>query len=204
MDPPDSPTAMPRKPAADVVPAVEEPPAGFRVDRELPVGRHPLLVVFPGLDKLETATRHEPDAKKRQQLHDTTCVEVVAEDMWMYVAPRDLPKSFRRRWKPVVSGEIDCIVVGESHLRESPALILFLDIFHELRHIQQRRDGQELWPDGISYVERPTEIDAYQFVVDEARRFGVADATIRDYLKVEWVDDKDMVTLYRSLGVPAA
>jgi hypothetical protein len=203
MDPPDSEAPMPAKVAETAPVAVEEPPKGFRVDRETPVGRHPLLVVFPGLDKLETAKRHEPDAKKRRRLHDETCVEVVAEDMWMYVAPRDLPKSFRRRWKPVVSGDTDCIVVGESHLRESPALILFLDIFHELRHIQQRRGGQELWPEKLSYVERPTEIDAYQFVVDEARRIRVSDATIREYLRVEWVDDKDMLALYRSLGVPA-
>ena len=30
-------------------------PPGFRVDRELPVGRHPLLAVFPGLDRLSPA-----------------------------------------------------------------------------------------------------------------------------------------------------
>jgi hypothetical protein len=185
-------------------PAVEDPPDGFRVAREIPVGRHPLQSVFPGLSKLPTAERHEPDPAKRAKLHAETCVEIVDEDMWMYVAPFDLPKSFRRRWKPVVSPESDCIVVGQSHLRESPALILFLDIFHELRHVQQRQAGQELWPEKLSYVERPTEIDAYQFVVDEARRFGVSDATLREYLRVEWIDDSELAQLYRALGVPAA
>ncbi|MCI4321731.1 MAG: hypothetical protein L3K05_05440 [Thermoplasmata archaeon] len=189
-------------PAPPAPTVVEEPPRGFRINREIAVGRHPLLEVFPGLDKLGTASRHEPNAAKRRQLHEETCVEVVDEDMWMYVAPFEIPKSFRRRWEPVVSPESDCIVVGQSHLRESPALILFLDIFHELRHVQQRKAGQELWPEKLSYVERPTEIDAYQFVVDEARRFGVSDVTLRDYLKVEWIDDAELGQLYEAVGVP--
>ncbi|HXQ94563.1 MAG TPA: hypothetical protein VN864_05275 [Thermoplasmata archaeon] len=190
-----------RKPPPE--PAVEESPAGFRVRRDIAVGRHPLLTVFPGLSDLPTAERHEPDAARRAKLHGETQVEVVDEDMWMYVAPFELPKVFRRRWKPVVSPETDCIVVGQSHLSESPSLILFLDIFHELRHVQQRQAGRELWPDKLSYVERPTELEAYQFVVDEARRFGVSDATLREYLRVEWIDDSELARLYDALGVPA-
>lgn len=185
-------------------PKGEEPPKGFRVSRDIPVGRHPLLAVFPGLNKLETAARHEPDAAKRAKLHDETCIEVVDEDVWMYVAPYDVPKSFRRRWRPVVSPDSDCIVVGVEHLRESPALTLFLDIFHELCHIRQRHDGRELWPEKLSYVRRPTEIEAYQFVVDEARRFGVGDATLREYLRVEWVEDEELLELFATLGVAAA
>jgi hypothetical protein len=182
---------------------VEAAPKGFRVDRSIPLGRHPLLAVFPGLDKLETATRHERDAAKRRRLHAETVVEVVAEDLWMYVAPHEVPKSFRRRWAPVLSPDADCVVVGESHLRESPELVLFLDIFHELCHVRQRLAGQELWPEKLSYVERPTEIEAYQFVVDEARRFRVSDATLREYLRVEWVEEEELLTLFRALGVPA-
>jgi hypothetical protein len=184
-------------------PPVENPPKGFRVARDTPVGRHPLLTVFPGLSALPTAARHEPDAAKRAKLHAETCVEVVAQDLWMYVAPFDVPKSFRRRWKPVVSPDSDCIVVGVGHLRESPALVLFMDIFHELRHVQQRNAGRELWPENLSYVQRPTEIEAYQFVVDEARRIKVSDPTIREYLRVEWIDDDELGELFAKLGVPA-
>ena len=121
----------------------------------------------------------------------------------MYVAPHEVPKSFRRRWKPVVSAGSDCIVVGAGHLKDSPSLILFLDIFHELCHVRQRHDGRNLWPEELDYVRRPTEIEAYQFVVDEARRLGVGDGTIREYLRVEWVDEPDMLELYRTLGVPS-
>jgi hypothetical protein len=190
----------PRK--APPPPEVEDAPKGFRVARDIPVGRHPLLVVFPGLATLPTAARHEPDPAKRAKLHAETCVEVVDQDLWMYVAPFDLPKTFRRRWKPVVSPDSDCIVVGASHLKESPALILFMDIFHELRHVQQRQAGRELWPEKLSYVRRPTEIEAYQFVVDEARMIGVSDTTLREYLRVDWIDDDELSELFVTLGVP--
>lgn len=192
-------TKSPADPAAK-----EKVPAGFKVDRKLPLGRHPLLTAFPGLDQLATATRHEPDAGKRIRLHADTCIELVADDLWMYVAPHDVPKMARGRWKPVVSPGSDCIVVGESHLRTSPDLILFMDIFHELCHIRQRRDGAELWDDKYSYVERPTEVEAYKFVVDEARRLRVKESVLREYLKVEWIDDSDFQILLTTMGVSSA
>lgn len=193
---------MPRsgpRPRAD-----SQVPAGFRIARELPVGRHPLLAAFPGLDRLETATRHEPDQRKRVALHAETWVELVAEDVWMYVAPEKVPADARGRWNPVPAGGKDCIVIGEEHFRRSPPLIVFLDIFHELCHIRQRHDGRELWDRRFSYGQRPTEVEAYKFVIDEARRFGVADPVLREYLKVDWMDDADYRHLLAAVGVPVA
>jgi hypothetical protein len=177
-------------------------PEGFTIDRAVPLGRHPLLAVFPGLDALETAARQVPDAAERRRLHRSTLVEIVDGDVWMYVAPHHAPGWARRRWKPVESPDADCIVIGEEHLRESPELTLFLDIYHELCHVLQRKDGRELFPEGMSYVERSTEVDAYRFVVDEARRFGVSDEVLRDYLRVEWIDDEEFVQLLDAVGVP--
>jgi hypothetical protein len=179
-------------------------PKGFRIRRDLPIGRHPILDAFPGLDRLDTAERHQPQADRRARLYSETEVELVPEDIWMYVSPHEVPKAARAQWKPVVSPKSDCIVIGESHLRESPDLILFLDIFHELCHILQRHDGAELWDRRYSYTERPTEVQAYKFVVDEARRFGVADDVLRDYLRVEWIDDKEFLQLLEKMGVTAA
>ncbi len=179
-------------------------PHGFQVQRDLPLGRHPILKGFPGLDQLETATRHEPDAGKRARLYANTDIELVADDIWMYVSPHEVPKEARGQWKPVVSPKSDCIVVGESHLRESPELILFMDIFHELCHILQRQAGAELWDRRFSYTERPTEVEAYRFVVEEARRYGVGDEALRDYLRVEWIDDAEFLQLLQKMGVPAS
>ncbi len=177
-------------------------PPGFRVDRTLGVGRHPILAVFPGLDQLGPAGRLVREARPRARLFRETSIELVDEDMWMYVAPWELPPFARARgWEPVVAPNVDCIVVGLGHLRDSPDMILFLDIFHELCHLLQRRDGANLWEPGLSYVERRTEVDAYRFVVDEAHALGVPDDYLREYLKVEWITKKEHEQLLAAVGV---
>jgi len=178
------------------------PPPGFLVQRDLPAGRHPILTVFPGLDRLGPAQRIERAASKRKRLFAETAIELVDEDMWMYVAPWEAPPFARRRgWNPVVAPGVDCIVVGRGHLRESPEMILYLDIYHELCHLLQRHGGANLWEPGVAYVERKTEIDAYRFVVGEAKALGVADRYLREYLKVEWISDQEHEQLLEAVGV---
>ena len=179
-----------------------QPPKGFRVNRELPTGRHPLLAAFPGADQLPVARRLQPDAAARAKLFDETCVQVVDQDLWMYVAPWDMPPGARGQWKPVLSPGSDCIVVGKGHLAESPPIVLFMDIFHELCHVIQRHGGANLWAPGVSYVKRWTEVEAYRFVVNEARTLGVSDEFLRDYLRVEWISEEEHRELLESLQVP--
>jgi len=171
------------------------------VARELPVGRHPLLAAFPGLDQLEAAERLQPDPVARAKLFDETCVQVVDQDLWMYVSPWDMPPGARREWSPVLSPGSDCIVIGKSHLGESTLVMLFMDIFHELCHVIQRHGGANLWAPGVSYVKRWTEVEAYRFVVGEARRLGVSDEFLRDYLRVEWISDDEHRQLLESLEI---
>ncbi len=193
---------MPR--TKSVAPTEIPPPKGFEIARSIPVGRHPLLEAFPGADRLPIANKVEPDPRERERLFRETEIELVDQDMWMYVAPREVPKDLRRRWKPVVSADKDCIVVGAPHLRESSALTLYMDIYHELCHVRQRRHGADLWPPGISYVRRWTEIDAYRIVIEDARRLDASDEFLRDYLKVEWIDAGEYRELLQTLDVPPA
>ena len=193
---------MARPPAAN--PPEIAAPKGFHVDRELPVGRHPLLAAFPGLDRLPTAERLVTDARARSKLFDETCVQIVDQDLWMYVAPWDAPSGARRQWQPVLSPGSDCVVIGKGHLAESTELMLFMDIFHELCHVLQRQGGANLWPPGLSYVERWTEVEAYRFVVGEARKLGVPDGFLREYLRVEWISEDEHRRLLESLEVPSA
>lgn len=186
------------------VPAALPEPRGFRVARDLPIGRHRLLDAFPGLDRLAVARRLEQDSAWRQRLFEETSVELVDQDVWMYVAPHEVPHVPRSRgWKPVITPDHDCVVVGESHLRESPLLVLFMDIYHELCHVIQRRQGANLWEPGVSYVDRWTEVEAYRFVVHEARELGASDEFLRDYLKVEWITRGEYAKLLGSVGVAA-
>ena len=182
--------------------AAREPgPDGFRVERQLPAGRHPILRAFPNLDRLPPAERLVPDSKGRHALFTSVEVELVDQDLWMYVAPFEVPRFARRGREMVISPGRDLVVVGRDHLRTSPSLVLFLDIYHELCHILQRRGGANLWPPGLSYVERSTEVEAYRFVIEEARRFGVSDAYLREYLRVDWISDVELRTLLAALGV---
>ncbi len=81
--------------------------------------------------------------------------------------------------------------------------MLFMDIYHELCHVRQRQGGANLWEPGVSYVKRWTEVEAYRFVVEEARSLGVADDFIREYLKVEWISAKEHRELLAELRVSA-
>jgi len=180
------------------------PPKEFHVSRDLPPGRHPLLGAFPGLDQLPAAVRLLPDAAARSKLFDETCVQIVEQDLWMYVAPWDMPPGARREWSPVLSPGSDCIVIGKAHLAESPPIMLYMDIYHELCHVIQRHGGANLWAPGVSYVKRWTEIEAYRFVVEEARTLGVSDEFLREYLRVEWISEDEHRELLEQLEVPLA
>lgn len=186
----------------EMIAAREPEPDGFRVERTLEVGRHSLLTVFPRLDRLPPAERLLAEATARAHLFASTEIALVDQDLWMYVAPYEKPTS-RRGWEPVLSPGRDCIVVGREHLRTSPELVLYLDIYHELCHLLQRQDGANLWPPGLSYVERWTEVEAYRFVVNEARRLGVSDAFLREYLRVEWISEAEHRTLLAAVDVAA-
>ncbi len=189
-------------PSAKPVSPRGEPPKEFEIRREIPLGRHPILGVFPTLDRLPTARRLEPDGDKRAELFRSTEIELVPDDMWMYVAPKKKFPGAPRGWKPVVSPASDCIVVGAAHLRKSSSTMLFMDIYHELCHIRQRRDGADLYDRSVGYTQRWTEVEAYRFVVEEARRFDVSDEYLRDYLKVEWISEEEHRSLLHELGVP--
>lgn len=183
--------------------ASNQPPTGFAVDRTRGVGRHPLLSVFPGLDALPAFLelgRRDPGGTEGLRL---TEVEVVPQDVWMYVAPSSPSELKREGWNPVYSGDKDVVVIGGSHLVESPGILLYLDVLHELCHVAQRHRGLKLWESGKSYVDRPTEIEAYQFAIDEAHRLGATTPFLREYLRVEWVSEEDYQRLLERMGIGA-
>jgi hypothetical protein len=191
---------------ADIVPrprkAPNEPPAGFTVNRSLGPGRYKLLEVFPGLDTLPAFIAvTEKDPGKLDAVLGTL-VEVVKDDVWMYIAPRVQPKIHGRdQWHPVLSGDLDIVVVGHGHLTESSPILLYMDILHELCHVTQRHKGIELWDPKYEYVDRPTELEAYQFVIDEAKRLGATKPFLKEYLKVEWVSEEDYQRLLQKMGL---
>jgi hypothetical protein len=154
-----------------------------QVNRKVKAGKHPILEVFPGLDRAAAFRAIFPDGLRETVLQDSK-IHVVPEDMYMYIDDR--------------AGNV---VAGLGYLRDGDAKIVYLDVLHELTHIRQWHAGKELWDRRYNYVDRPTEIEAYQVAVDEARRLGMTDREIADYLRVEWTSREEHERLCKHLGV---
>lgn len=93
------------------------------------------------------------------------------------------------------------LVVSSRYLKTGDKLDIYLDLIHELCHVKQFMDGKELFDPQYSYVERPTEIEAYRYTVKEARRLGLSDERICEYLKTEWISDRDLNFLAEAVNV---
>lgn len=93
------------------------------------------------------------------------------------------------------------LLISTHHLKDSDFRTVYLDVVHELCHVNQFRKGKPLFYPRLSYVDAPSEIEAYAFTVKEGRRIGMTDRQLIDYLKVEWVDAKDHRRLARRMGL---
>jgi hypothetical protein len=93
------------------------------------------------------------------------------------------------------------LVVSSRYLKTGDKIDIYLDLIHELYHVKQFMEGRELFDERYSYVERPTEIEAYRYTVQEARRLGLGDERIYKYLKTEWMNDRDLQFLAKAVNV---
>lgn len=93
------------------------------------------------------------------------------------------------------------LIMGARYLNEGNIVDVYLDVIHELVHVKQFLEGKELFDSDYAYIERPTEVEAYQHAVKEARRLGMSDERICEYLKTEWMSDEDLQRLAKTVGV---
>ena len=191
------PEVAPARTPHEVYPA----PAPFRPDRTAAPGRHRLLEVFRGLEATFPFGKYPGDDAATLAVARRCYAHVEEGPGWMYVAPVRTPPEVRSAGYRMVESRDDAIVVARGHLTNSPSMDLYLDILHEFLHILQRRQGRELWPGRIAYVDRPTEVEAYAFSVVEARRLGIPDPYLREYLHTSWLGRSEYLRLLRHLGV---
>jgi hypothetical protein len=177
-------------------------PKGFVPRADAAPGRHPLLEVFQGLEETVPFRKYPGDDDEILEAARGTWAEITPGPGYMYVAPPRTPREIRAAGFRMVETTDDVIVVGQSHLRNSPRMDVYLDIIHEFLHILQRRRGRVIWPRAsLPYVDRPTEIEAYSFSVAEARRLGVPDSYLRRYLHAPWASRPENLRLLRNVGV---
>ncbi len=60
------------------------------------------------------------------------------------------------------------LLINPHYMESGNFTDLYLDVIHELVHVQQVFDGKDS-NKALPYVQRPLEIEAYQIAVDEAR-----------------------------------
>ncbi len=152
--------------------------------RDVPPGRYTVADVFEGLEHSQTLAALFPEERERLDFLRATALVVSEEKMYGYVDDAD-----------------GAIHLGHEHLTESDRITVYLDILHELVHVKQLREGKDLYDRRYAYVDRPTEIEAYALVVEEARRLGMPEEKIAEYLYVEWASPRDHERLCRRLGV---
>ena len=100
-----------------------------------------------------------------------------------------------------VNGSTGHLIVNSRYLKNGNRFDIYLDVIHELTHIKQFMEGKELFDENYKYVERPTEIEAYRYAVEEAKRLGMDDKEILEYLKTEWMSKEDLKQLARKLNI---
>jgi len=93
------------------------------------------------------------------------------------------------------------LVVSARYLNSGDKVDIYLDVIHERCHVRQLMEGKELFDNRYSYVERPTEVEAYCYTVQEAKRIGLSDERICEYLRTKWMSDSDFKRLAKAVNV---
>lgn len=93
------------------------------------------------------------------------------------------------------------LIISADYLSKGNRIDIYLDIVHELVHVRQFMEGKELFDHNFEYVERPTEVEAYRVAVEEARRLGLSEKRVCQYLKTEWMTDEEFRRLAKAVNV---
>lgn len=157
-------------------------PSGIAMRRDLEVGSFFFAEVFQGFAELDAVTA------------------IFGEDTERVLKRLKVDLQARRGYARV-DDETGNIVVSLDYLRKGDERHIYLDVIHELVHIGQFMAGRELFDMKYSYLERPTEIEAYVAAVEEAKRIGMKQDDIVEYLRVEWVTEDEFQEFLKVMGL---
>jgi len=141
-------------------------PLNVQIPMEVPTSRHRFLDYFRGFEKVEAV--RETFGEESDRVLEGLQVEFFGSKLG-YMG---------------VSDEDGYLLASADYLKNGNWRDIYLDVVHELVHVRQFKEGKELFDESFEYVDRPTELQAYRHTVKEARRLGMTDDEISDYLKV--------------------
>ena len=156
----------------------------FRVRRNTQIGEYKLTDVFGGLESSSSLLK--VFGTKAQMTK-------IMKHLKLRVEPND-----SGLWLDRATGTI-CI--GSKHLTSAKKDFLYLDAIHVLVHVRQFLEGRDLYDQSFEYVDRPTELEAYRMTVAEARRVGMNETEILNYLRMDAADDSELGKLMDKIGV---
>jgi hypothetical protein len=109
---------------------------------------------------------------------------------------------FSARFGYMSTSDVDGhLIISSQYLKNGSLRNIYLDVVHELCHVRQFRRKERLFYPQLSYVDAPSEIEAYRITVAEGRRIGMTDAELLDYLTIEWITPAELARLARRVGV---
>jgi len=153
-----------------------------KIRRDVNIILHKFSDYFQGFEKVEAV--REVFGDQTEKILNELKVEFVSRRGYMGVDEQD-----------------GHVIVSAYYLKSGSERDIYLDIIHELVHVKQWMNGQKLFDHRYDYVERPTEIEAYQHAVKEARRLGMTEKQICTYLRTEWMTEQDLARLAKAVGV---
>lgn len=155
-----------------------------KIHRKFRLGVYPFSRVFAGFENVGAV----------QAIFGSNTEKVLGR---LHVGVRH-PRRGGYMWIEIKKKRVACSV---DYLKSAPKRYLYLDVIHELVHIRQLRQGKNIFDRRYKYFGRPTEIEAYRLGIKEAKKMGMSNKQIVDYLKVEWATKKNFTEFLKRFGL---
>jgi hypothetical protein len=148
------------------------------VVRTLGAGMHPYRLLLPRFEESPVTRWIESPKTQIGPLLDSARVKIKPGQGYVWVDVK-----------------IPAITLIEEYYRQGNSLDLYLDLAHELTHLRQLAEGQNLWDHSLDYVDRPTEIEGYAVAVKEGLRLGMDEDDVIRHLSNPWMSDAEVARL---------
>jgi hypothetical protein len=152
----------------------------YSIRHNLSVGTYKLTNVVDGLEN--SVALNKIYRSELEGVMNTTLVDVVSKP-----------------WQIWVDRGSKRIRVNKDYLSETDSGTLYLDFVHEMVHLWQIDEGKNVFDQSVSYVDKPTEIEAYRYTIEDAKQIGFNTINIIDYLNVRWIDNEEHQRLVKAV-----
>jgi hypothetical protein len=154
-----------------------------QITRTAPLILYPFTRFFAGFEKVEVVS----------SLFGRETDEVLANLRVEFFSPR---------WGYIgVNDEDGHIIAGAKYVRDTDPQSLYLDLVFALHDVKRFLEGRPLFGARWGISEDHQTFDAYRSTVAEARRLGMSNPQIVEYLRDEWIPAPQFSRLLKEVGL---